>query len=228
VTQTSGVYLVVLADAHKRGEAGKVDLYGIFSTLRVWGVPTQRECSIAIGLKDVTPGVISLTMWLRKHGRKAAQVGNAQLQIRKTDGNDEGRTCLVVAERIAIPIADVGDFEIGVSVGQQIRGGRAYWCPVVFDKLPWPILPEGVALERALRRPEVLKSVRAHVVCNKCKTEYVFQINLDPAAERDEGVRNFPKSGVFTCGKCKTKHHLRDIEGQALAQLAESANSGGK
>ncbi len=216
------VTFALLADGHKMGERGKVDCFGIFNSLGVWAVPARRECSVAFGIKDIPRGRLTLSFWLRRKGQKPRPLAKGDLTT------DSPTHAANYANRIPLVISGLRAHEVGVCIGATIRRDNVLWTPLFIDMLPWPALPKGSRLQRALRDPQGLKAAKAVLKCTKCGIEYIFQANLDPDMLLDKGARPFPPDGKFKCPECDTVHHLKDIEGQALAHLAKTAEAGAK
>jgi hypothetical protein len=112
-----------------------------------------------------------------------------------------------------------------MELGFGIRGGSVgniLWLPLNSALQPWIELPSGDALSRILSEQHSIKALRAELICEKCNSKYTFEINIRPDAKRERGVRTFPKDGKFKCPKCKTVHHLKDIEGQLRHHIGKS------
>ncbi len=214
------VTFALLADGHKMGERGKVDCFGIFTNLGVWAVPARRECSVAFGIKDMPKGRLIVSCWLRRRGQKPRRLAMGHLTI------DSPTHAASFANRIPLEISGLGAHEVGVCIGATIRGSNVLWIPLLIHKLPWPVLPKGSRLQKALRDPQGLKAVRTVLKCGKCGSEYNFQANIDPDMPLDEGALAFPPDGKFKCPDCGVVHYLKDIEGQGLAHLAQTAEAG--
>jgi hypothetical protein len=221
-SQSPRVTFALLADGHKVGERGKVDCFGIFNNLGVWAVPARRECSVAFGIKDIPKGELIVSFWLRRKGQRPRSLAKGVLTI------DSSAHAASFANRIPLVIESFRAHEVGVCIGTKIRGRNVLWTPLLIVELPWPALPKGSRLQRVLRDPQSLKAARAVLKCVKCDNEYIFQANLDPNMSLDEVARPFPPDGKFKCPECGTVHHLRDIQGQALAHLAQTAEAGAK
>jgi hypothetical protein len=208
------VSFVVPADTHKIGAQSKVDCFGVFTTMGVWGLPALRECSVVFGLNNVPAGETTLSLWLRPSGRDVHRLADMKLE------SPASVVSTVNAFRAPFSLKASGAHDIGVGVGKSSL--KAGWATVFINVLPWPELPQGVELARALADPHTIKSTRAVVGCQNCSAEYIFQVNLDPSVPLPKGSLAFPTDGRFACKKCKTIHHLRDIEGQLRFQLGRS------
>lgn len=214
-TQRPKPIFAVLADGHKIGNRGKVDCYGIFSSVGVWALPATRECSIAFGIKNVPKGKTPFTFWIRKSGQRARHMADGEMHT------SEAIPVSTYADRIKLQLREVGNLEVGLAVGKRLSGHNAFWIPLSVHTLPWPELPVGSDLQNILDNPQSIKSVRAKLKCDKCESEYIFQVNLDATAKLSNEVRSLPKNGVFNCTKCNKRHELKDVEGQILTQLGK-------
>lgn len=203
------------------GEAGKIDCFGMFDILGLWATPARRECSVAFGLKNIPVGEIQISFWLRVAGKKAQRIGFGNLKT-KAPGHSQ-----ILANRIRLAVEQFGTHQIGVAVGNVLSGKNALWIPLLVRELPWPSLPTGQELEKRLSDPHSIKSGRAVLKCEKCKTEYIFQINLDPEAPMPDGSLPFPGDGLFVCPSCRTTHHLKDVEGLVRSQLGKPERESG-
>lgn len=208
------VAFVTAADAHKVGDRAKVDALGLFTTLGVWGVPAQRECSLIIGVDDLPAGNTPFSVWLRSPGGRSTQVGAGTITRVGGPGN---RTLL--AHRIHLVLARTGSYGLGVSLGSHKTPRNAAWFPLVVHDLPWPERPSPDRLAAALADPTTIKAVRVVLECRKCHRKYTFEIQLDPNAKLSRGSLPFPPDGTFRCPACDSVHHLRDVEGQLRSQL---------
>lgn len=220
-TKRTKPIFVILADGHKVGDRGKIDCYGIFTSMGVWALPAARECSIAFSIRNVPKGNSTLSFWFRKSGQKAKRITNAKMH--STEAVQAGN----YAHRIKLDITETGNLEFGLSVGRRLTGHNAFWTPLLVHTLPWPELPVGDDLHAILDDPHSIKSVRANLTCDKCQSEFTFQKDLDPSAELDKKSLPFPKNGVFRCTTCRKRHDLKDIEGQVLTQLGKISKEQG-
>lgn len=216
------ISFAVLGDSHRVADSGKVDILGIFDTLTVWGFPAHRQFSVGIGVRDIGVGVHRVTYWVRRNRAKSEMVAEGQLDA------DQKLHSTIFAHRITVSLKGEGLHELGVVVGSGATARGAMWLPLNVVKTPWPSPPAGADLKAVLSDPHAIKAARATIDCGKCKRRYVFEVQLDPDAVRPSGSRAFPASGQFKCPECGTIHHLRDIEGQLLAQLGRVSSGGGK
>ncbi len=221
-TSTPRPTFAILADAHKVGERGKIDCYGVFDVVGVWATPATRECSIVFGVQNVPAGTTKLSLWLRTPGQKAVQLGTASIQAK-----DAARS-IINAARIQLLFTQFGPYELGVAAGETSVPRHALWIPLAASSLPWPSFPTGEELQKLLADPHTIKTARVQLTCNKCRTNYVFQVSLDPAKPLERGVLPFPGDGLFTCPKCRTIHQLKDLEGQLRAQVGRPASESEK
>jgi hypothetical protein len=205
---------ITLADAHKVGDRGKVDAFGLFTNLGVWGLPAQREFSVIACAEQVSAGKNAVAIWLRTPNRTLTRVGHGNFTHPK-----QGDPSSVIAHRIHLQFAKTGVHQIGMTLGDADTPRNAIWFLLKVYELPWPALPTGQQLKSILADPTTIKSARAVLECGKCKSTYVFEIRLDPDALPTDKSLPFPTSGVFRCPKCGTEHPLRDVEGQMRSQL---------
>ena len=203
----------VLADTHKQSDSGKVDCFGLFDTVRVWATPATRECSLAIGLADVLPGLTQLAVWLRKGKQRPQKM--ASMSLESTDSTHSA----ILAQRLHLVLKTPGRHEVGVQIGTK----PILWIPLAVVLEEWPTALDGERLRQALADPNTLKAARAILTCRSCESSFVFEVHLNPEAPLSKGALAFPPKGVFRCPKCETVHHLRDIEGQLRSQLGKVA-----
>ena len=221
VGDTPQITYAFVADSHKRSESGKLDVQGIFNSIGIWAAPARREFSLVVGIQDVPTGHTVYSLWFRRRGSRAQQLGKFEIDARKVP------EILTVAERVPITFSELGTHEIGVAKGPSLKGARVRWIPINIHSFPWPDLPSGEELKRLLRKPDVVKAARALLTCEACGTTYIFQKNLDPTAELDEEALPFPETGEFRCPECDSVHYTRDIEGQVISQLGKSTQGRG-
>lgn len=213
------VAFAVLSDSHKPGVAGKIDAQGIFDTISIWGTPTTRECSLVFSVSSVPAGHTALGIWLRSPASGVKQLGKAELET------PVALHSVVVGERIQFPVAAAGPHEVGVGIaGDSERSIR--WVPLLVKLQPWVELPKGMDLKRLLADPHTIKALRAELRCGKCGAKYLFELQVDPTQPLSKNARPFPRTGSFKCPKCRTVHHLRDIEGRLRAQVGRSHRAG--
>lgn len=209
----------LLADSHSEADRGKIDVFGVFTSMKIWATPANRECSLVIGLRNVPESQFVISIWFRSEGDKAEKLGAVEA--------DSGSTefAKTVAFRVPLPLSGIGRHELGVTIGESVRGG-VFWIPLRVIQRDWPQLPTGEELQDALDDPNVIDSVRAVIECDDCGKEYIFQKNLDPNASIDPPAEPFPEDGVLKCSECGSVHHVKDIEGQVTAQLGTAAQGG--
>lgn len=215
------ISFAVLADAHKDAGNGKIDCFGIFDNVGLWAAPATRECSVVFGIRDIPAGPLEVSHWLRvQHaGRKAIKILQGHLNL------ESATRSVIVATRIPLSIERVVPYELGVAIGEELRGQNALWIPLETKLFPWPAPLGKEELAKVLADPKSIKSARALLICSSCKNQYIFQINLDSASPIPADARSFPETGEFRCPECSTVHHLKDIEGQLRAQLGKQSPS---
>ena len=203
-----------LSESHRVTEGGKVDAIGIFNTFHVWATPAVREFSLTIGVTNLPAGTSEFNVY-RRIGSKVQLIGNVRFTSEKVQQNGIG------ASRFVIKIGVFKDFELGLGLpGEGPRNIR--WLPINIVRQPWVELPTGDALSRILSEPHTIKALRAEIVCEKCSARFTFEINVNPDAKRERGIRSFPEDGKFRCPKCRGIHHLKDIEGQLRSHIGKS------
>jgi hypothetical protein len=210
------ITFVVLADAHKVGERGKVDCFGIFSEVGVWGLPANRECSVVYGLTNVQPGPIHMSLWLKSGQEKATRVSYGKVEF------EQSTHAATFANRIPLQITQLGPHMVGLTLDSHETPQRPVWIPFFVNQLPWPEQLSKSHLALALADAHTVKAATATLTCQKCETKYTFAVTLDPNATLPRGHLAFPESGSFKCRKCGTVHFLRDVEGQLRSQLGRS------
>lgn len=213
------VSYALLADSHSESDQGKIDVFGVFTGVRVWATPAYRNCSLVVGLKDIPEGAFQLSIWLRAQGEKAASVRTLKGEA------SSAQAAKTIAIDIPLRLSSMGNHEVGVGIGGNIRGG-VFWTPFEVRKREWPELPTGDALQEALNSSDVVTSSRAILKCDECGTEHILQKNLDPDAPIESPAEPFPEDGILICSECGEEHHVKDIEGQVTAQLGKSAQAG--
>lgn len=207
------VSFLFLADGHRDAERGKVDAQGIFNQLGVWAVPTSRDFSVVLGLSDIPAGTHEFAILLEPPRGEAVELTTMRLRA-PTDSPG-----LVSGHRVSARIEKMGSYKIAV----RYRGGlrnSAYLRLMVVEK-KWPVLPTGIELRKVLARPNIIRAARAVLTCPQCKTEYIFQVNLDPGDPLPKEAMPFPPSGKFECPECGQIHYTKDTEGQVTSQLAQ-------
>lgn len=213
------VSYALLADSHSESDQGKIDVFGVFTGVGVWATPANRNCSLVVGLRDIPAGTFEISIWLRSAGNKAEHVATGQAE------SPESEHAKAIAIQIPLQLSGVGKHEVGVTIGESVRGD-VFWVPFRVKKRKWPEPPTGDALREALDDPNVVSSARAILTCDECGTEHVLQKNLDPEEPIEPPAKPFPEDGVLRCPECGAEHHVKDIEGQVAAQLGESAQVG--
>lgn len=206
------VVYAILSDSHKQGVNAKIDAFGLFSWINVWGLPATRECSITIGLRDVPPGTTRFRLWHKAPGAEPKDIGHGDV------ATNERAAGLIMAERIPLRFTTSGVHQIGVG----LDGGSArsiHWTPVEVRAQELAPHPAGADLAKLLADPHSIKSLRAELLCKKCSTRHVFELHLDPSAPLSRGTHAFPPSGRFKCPRCGSTHYTRDLEGQLRSHL---------
>lgn len=204
---------IFLADSHEESESGKINTQGIFNQIYVWATPTSREFSIVIGFSDVPKGLHNFKLVLVDPKGARSEIGEAGIEA---EGFVPG---VVKAERVTIEFKSPGGYRIGLIPEGKQRLNRYVRFEVAMRQ--WPKMPRGEKLTRLLKAEDVIKSARVVFVCGSCKSEFTFQVNLDPKAPIPKETQEFPKDGVFECPKCGSIHHLKDVEGRLLSMLAK-------
>ncbi len=218
MTRKPKVAFAILADSHKAGAGGKLDAQGIFDTLFVWGTPATRECSLIFSLSNIPSGTTELTFWLRGPSKKSKVIGKAKLSASASSHS------LIIGERLRFSLSEVGAFQVGVALaGDTERSIR--WLPMLVQLQPWVELPTGSELAALLAESQAIKALRAELRCGKCASRYQFELQVDQSRPLTKGALPFPKDGKFKCPKCRTIHHLRDVEGRLRSHIGRTASS---
>ena len=63
--------------------------------------------------------------------------------------------------------------------------------------------PEQIA--ELMTREDIVKNANVEVGCDRCRSVYRFQHNLDPKATPEPGFVTLPPGEFFTCGSCGNK-----------------------
>ena len=203
-----------LADSFEKGNSGKIDATGIFNQINVWGLPATRKLSIILVVNDFKKGNYSIQLSIELPNGEVKDLSRIDIDVsKKTLGIIEGY-------EFNIALSEKGTYKI-IAVIEQT--GESHYTLLDVLTREWPKLPTGKSLETALKDPNRIKSARAVITCGDCKTDYIFQVNLDPNEDIDDKALNFPEKGEFECKKCGNVIYTKDIEGQVLSQLAKPA-----
>lgn len=213
------ISFIVLSDNHRSDERGKIDCFGIFNIMNVWATPAHREFSFVFGLSDLSNNE-EMKIWLRDPNDKVIEL--ATLKISQQDIDKTALFNIISARRFSVSLNSIGRHEVGMGLSKSPKDINIHWVPLLVNLLPWPSIPNGDELTKILKDPHAIKASRAIVSCKRCKTEYIFEINLIPGATLSEGALPFPPNGTFSCTHCSMMHYLRDIEGQVRSQLGRS------
>lgn len=205
---------ILLADSFEKGNRSKVDATGIFNQINVWGLPASREFSIILSINGLEKGDYSIPLSLELPSGEIKSISRVEINVsKKTLGIIEGY-------KFNVALSEKGIHKISAVIEQT--GEKHYTLLNVLTQ-EWPKLPTGKNLEIALKDPNRIKAARAVLTCGECKSEFIFQVNLDPNEALDDNALNFPEDGVFKCKKCGKIHYTKDIEGQVISQLAKTA-----
>lgn len=220
-SRPAAIAFVLPADAHKRGQASKIDAFGLFTKVGVWALPATRDFSLIVGIDRLPLGESTLAIWHRPPTGKFARLGHGDITHR-----DESAASSIVAHRVSLRIEAAGSHRLVAGLGRGIPRPSGAGFNLWVHELPWPEVLSGTDLERALADPSTLKGGRAVLECDGCNRKYTFEVYLDPNTSLGKGSLPFPESGVFICPKDGSKHHVRDIEGQIRNTLGRSASIG--
>lgn len=207
---------LLLSDAHRAAENGKIDAYGLFTKFIVWAVPATRECSIIAKIDNAPAGQAKFDVLVQDQNKVSRQVGVFSLK------SETRQPSALAALGIALTFSKSGNHKIGI----KPEGGsdrQIFWFSFLVEVLPWLELPTGKQLESLLSDPHSIKHMRASLTCSNCGKTYTFELSLDPAKKRERGIRPFPPSKKFKCPSCSKSHNLGDIEGQLRFHLVNQS-----
>jgi hypothetical protein len=203
---------LLLSDAHRVSENGKIDAFGLFTKFLVWNIPATRECSIIAKIDNPPVGEIEFEILVQNEDKISQEVASFSVK------SESDQYSALPAFRLPITFSNSGKLKIGI----KPKGGsdrELFWSTFFVEVLPWLELPTGNKLEQILSDPHSIKHMRASIACAKCAKAYTFELSLQPIKTKERGIKPFPKNKKFKCPACSHSNNLGDIEGQLRYHL---------
>jgi hypothetical protein len=220
----SGLMLtsVIFCNSVSKGESGKTDCRGLFTSFLTWAYPTAFRTWFAIlTAYNLPPGKISMSVSISRGRGKKTTLTSADIE---SVGEDVGN---IVNIPLRYKFQNEGFHTVHFTV---IGTTTVLKIPVNVITQPWPKL-SNKQLAFLKMNPSIPHSIRMNIVCSECSRPYVFEENVLSNENFVRGVLPFPDSGILECENCGHKLHLKDIQGQlrsSIKKAVSTAMRGGK
>jgi hypothetical protein len=207
-----------------RNENGKFSAFGIFDTIFSFIFPANHKRFFLLAGFSGERGDHKLE--LQVSGPDGRILGNTGGELRL---ESEDMVANVIFEFATFPLPTEGRYTLSLFMDGDFLVEHFFTA-----KPPFPrrqrTREEIIAL---LNQPEVIRSANADVECNRCRTNYKFQLQLDPEAPVDEGYERLPEGQLLRCGKCgneiplgQVRQNLENIVGIPRQWLSPQGGGG--
>ena len=212
----------IFCNSASKGESGKVDCKGVFTSFLAWSYPTSVRSWVALlTVYGLPTGTTTITASISQGKGRKTRLAKADIQRVKGDLGS------VIYMPLGYQFPSEGFYSVHFNVVGTTKTLRV---PLLVATQPWPRTTKRQR-EFFQSHPAIPHSIRMNVLCSNCSRPFMFEENILPEEELAEGVLPFPESGKLKCGSCSRTLHLKDIQGQLRSSLKTAvvtAMRGGK
>ncbi len=212
----------IFCNSASKGESGKVNCKGVFTSFLAWSYPTSVRIWYALlTVYGLPAGTTTITASISRGKGRKTTLTSADIQRGKGDLGS------VINMPLGYKFPSEGFYSVHFNVVGTTETLRV---PLLVATQPWPRTTKRQR-EFFKSHPAIPHSIRMNVLCSNCSRPFMFEENILPEEELAEGVLPFPESGELECGTCSHALHLKDIQGQLRSSLKTAvlaAMRGGK
>lgn len=207
-----------------KNDNGKFSAVGIFDTIFSFIFPASHKRFFLLAGFTGDPGTYNLD--LQVTGPDGTVLGNTKGELKLENAD---HVCNVVFGFDNFPLPLEGKYTLSLFMDGDFVVEYPFTAKPPFPRQQRT--PEEIA--QLLQNPDVIRSANAEVQCNKCKSQYKFQLQLDPNAQVDDGFAPLPPGEAFICGQCSSqiplvqvRRNLENIVGIPRQWLAPRGEAG--
>jgi hypothetical protein len=176
-----------------RNDNGKFSAVGIFDTIFSFIYPaTHKRFYILLGFIGVE-GQFGIE--IQFSGPDGHQIAKANGEINAT-ATDQVVNTVFSFENFPLPLE--GRYTVSMFLDGDFFAEHHFRVQPPFQSRERT--PEEIAT--LLQQPDIIKSANVDVGCDKCKTIYRFQVQLDSNAPIEQGFLHLPPGDEFACSVC--------------------------
>lgn len=179
-----------------RNEGGKFSALGIFDTIFSFIFPaSHKRFFLLLGFSG-GEGRYDLEVHITAPNGAVLARANGELAIAP---EQQGGNTVFGFENLPLPLQ--GDYTVSVFLDGDFLVEHVFRAQPPFRKHDRS--PEEIAL--LMEQPDIVKTANVEMVCDKCRTTYRFQHNLDPSAPIEKGFVGLPPGEFFICAVCGSR-----------------------
>lgn len=184
----------------------KHDYLGCFDTINALALPTfAKGFDIVVGFV-LGQGEFDFRLkMLDPEGKELPRgMGPEKIKIK-----DPFETTKVIVNVRSMQINKSGTYWIHLFLDNKIVGKHYF----TVNKLEVKSSYTKEEKAEILANKDLISSVRANIICPKCKKESIFELNLDPTASFSEGLLPLPEEDKILCPSChQYKFDLKEVK----------------
>lgn len=185
-----------------RNDSGKFSAVGIFDTIFSFIYPaTHKRFFILLGFIGAE-GKFDIEVHFT--GPDGRQIAKASGEISALSTEQVTNTVFSF-ENFPLPME--GRYTISVFLDGDFFGEQHFRVQPPFQSRERT--PDEIAT--LLQQPDIIKSANVDVGCDKCKTIYRFQVQLDSSAPVESGFLHLPPGDEFACSVCGQRIPIRQV-----------------
>lgn len=203
----------VLCDNIKVQESGKIDCYGVFTSIIAYAYPSDRSWFLVFTLYNLPLGTSSIAVSIKRKGsRSKTSLKTIDVPV---GPHPIGQ---IITGKVSFTFLKDGLYYIDL-MSLETRATIRVPFKVYTEKWPEFNSKEIQFLQSTDRIPN---AVRASIHCAECSHAYIFEEAVIPGHEYAGGVEPFPVSGKLECQTCGNNIDLLDIQGRMRASIKKS------
>lgn len=191
---------------------GKRTFYGIFVTIFALGLPAVHPFfNVVLGFSR-GKGKFESKVVVRSPSNRELSKSSTEFEL--PDENAVFYHCIEISN---LQLFEIGNYKITAYLDRKKVGERSF---SVLVRKPPEFTDEQIA--ELLKKENVAKSGRLELKCPKCKTTYIFQLNLDPKKPIEKPALSFPENNRFRCPNDDFEIDLTGIKATIQGTLGTS------
>lgn len=203
----------VFCNSVSKGEQGKLDCHGVFTSFLAWAYPTvHRSWHAVFTIYNLPSGLLTVTISISSKNNNKLQLGKMKLEKTKDDIG-------IVLDALLLHQFDQEGFYDVHFESEDIP--KSLIVPVRVVTKPWPKFTKK-QLDFLRDNPTVPHSVRMNVLCAECSRPYIFEYSIFSDEKFADGVLPVPNSGEYECDSCGHLIMLKDLQGQVRDSIKKA------
>ncbi len=185
-----------------QNDNGKFSAVGIFDTIFSFIFPANHKKFFLLAGFSGEPGDHSLE--LQVSGPDGRVLGNTKGDLKLENPDNVAN---VIFGFDSFPLPSEGRYTLSLFMDGDFVVEHGFTA-----KPPFPRRQRtSEEIDKLLTQQDVIRSANADVQCQRCRSKYKFQLQLDPKSGVEPGFTPLPPGNSFLCGQCGNEIPLTQV-----------------